>query len=38
MKILEEDKGNVNIILLAQSFSLVYNNSDNVLNKFNEIV
>ena len=37
MKILEEDKGNVNIILLAQSFSLVYNNSDNVLNKFNEI-
>ena len=37
MQILEEDKGNLNIILLAQSFSLVYDNSDNVSNKFNEI-
>ena len=37
MQILEEDKGNVNIILLAQSFSLIYDNSENVSNKFNEI-
>lgn len=37
MQILEEDKGNINIILLAQSFSLIYDNSENVSNKFNEI-
>ena len=37
MEILEEDNTNLNIILLAQSFSLIYNNSEEVLNKFNDI-
>ena len=37
IKILEEDEQNINIILLAQSFSLVYKDSDYVLNQFNEI-
>ena len=37
MEILEEDNTNLNIILLAQSFTLIYNNSEEVLNKFNDI-
>tara|TARA_B100000963_G_scaffold183130_1_gene159174 strand:+ start:104 stop:1891 length:1788 start_codon:yes stop_codon:yes gene_type:complete len=37
MEILEEDNTNLNIILLAQSFTLIYNNSEQVLNKFNDI-
>jgi outer membrane PBP1 activator LpoA protein len=37
MEILEEDNTNLNIILLAQSLSLIYNNSEEVLNKFNDI-
>ncbi len=37
MEILEEDNTNLNIILLAQSFTLIYNNSKEVLNKFNDI-
>ena len=37
MEILEDDKTNLNIILLAQSFTLIYNNSEEVLNKFNDI-
>ena len=34
MEILEDDKSNLNIILLAQSFSLVYSNSKEIPNKF----
>ena len=37
MEILEDNKSNLNIILLAQSFSLVYNNSQSISSKFNEI-
>ena len=37
MEILEDDKSNLNIILLAQSFSLVYSNSKEIPNKFDEI-
>ena len=37
MEILEEDNTNLNIIFLAQSFTLIYNNSEEVLNKFNDI-
>jgi len=37
MEILEDDKSNLNIILLAQSFSLVYSNSQEISNKFDEI-
>ena len=37
MEILEENNTNLNIILLAQSFTLIYNNSEEVLNKFNDI-
>ena len=37
LEILEEDNTNLNIILLAQSFTLIYNNSEEVLNKFNDI-
>ena len=37
MEILEDNKSNLNIILLAQSFSLVYSNSKEISNKFDEI-
>jgi hypothetical protein len=37
MEILEDNKSNLNIILLAQSFSLVYSNSQEISNKFDEI-
>ena len=37
MEILEDNKSNLNIILLAQSFSLVYNNSQEISRKFDEI-
>tara|TARA_Y100001970_G_scaffold125320_2_gene155073 strand:- start:1423 stop:3210 length:1788 start_codon:yes stop_codon:yes gene_type:complete len=37
MEILEDNKSNLNIILLAQSFSLVYSNSQEISSKFNEI-
>jgi len=37
MEILEENNSNLNIILLAQSFTLIYNNSEEVSNTFNEI-
>jgi len=37
MEILEDNKSNLNIILLAQSFSLVYSNSKDISSKFNEI-
>ncbi len=37
MEILEDNKSNLNIILLAQSFSLVYSNSQQISNKFDEI-
>ena len=37
MEILEDDKSNLNIILLAQSFSLVYSNSQEISSKFDEI-
>ena len=37
LEILEENNSNLNIILLAQSFALIYNNSEQVSNKFNEI-
>jgi len=37
MEILEDNKSNLNIILLAQSFSLVYNNSQEISSKFDEI-
>ena len=37
MEILEDNTSNLNIILLAQSFSLVYSNSKEISNKFDEI-
>ena len=37
MEILEDNKSNLNIILLAQSFSLVYSNSQEISNKFDQI-
>jgi hypothetical protein len=37
MEILEDNKSNLNIILLAQSFSLVYSNSQEISRKFDEI-
>ena len=37
MEIIEDNKSNLNIILLAQSFSLVYRNSQEISNKFDEI-
>ena len=37
MEILEDNKSNLNIILLAQSFSLVYSNSQEISSKFDEI-
>ena len=37
MEIIEDNKSNLNIILLAQSFSLVYSNSQEISNKFDEI-
>ena len=37
MEILEDNKSNLNIILLAQSFSLVYTNSQEISSKFDEI-
>ena len=37
MEILEDNKSNLNIILLAQSFSLVYSNSREISSKFDEI-
>ena len=37
MEIVEDNKSNLNIILLAQSFSLVYSNSKEISNKFDEI-
>ena len=37
MEILEDNKSNLNIILLAQSFSLVYSNLQEISNKFDEI-
>ena len=37
MEITEDNKSNLNIILLAQSFSLVYSNSKEISNKFDEI-
>lgn len=37
MEILEDNKSNLNIILLAQSFSLVYSNSQEIASKFDEI-
>ena len=37
MEITEDNKSNLNIILLAQSFSLVYSNSQEISNKFDEI-
>lgn len=37
MEILEENNSNLNIILLAQSFTLIYNNPGEVSNKFNDI-
>ena len=37
MEILEDNKSNLNIILLAQSFSLVYSNSKEISSKFDEI-
>ena len=37
MEIIEDNKSNLNIILLAQSFSLVYSNSQEISNKFDQI-
>lgn len=37
MEITEDNKSNLNIILLAQSFSLVYSNSQEISSKFDEI-
>jgi hypothetical protein len=37
MEIVEDNKSNLNIILLAQSFSLVYSNSQKISSKFDEI-
>jgi len=37
MEIVEDNKSNLNIILLAQSFSLVYSNSQEISSKFDEI-
>ncbi len=37
MEIIEDNKSNLNIILLAQSFSLVYSNSQEISSKFDEI-
>jgi len=37
MEILEDNTSNLNIILLAQSFSLVYSNSQEISSKFDEI-
>ena len=37
MEIVEDNKINLNIILLAQAFSLVYSNSKEISSKFNEI-
>ena len=37
MEIVEDNKSNLNIILLAQAFSLVYSNSKEISSKFNEI-
>ena len=37
MEILEDNKSNLNIILLAQSFSLAYSNSQEISSKFDEI-
>ena len=37
MEITEDNKSNLNIILLAQSFSLVYSNSKEISSKFDEI-
>ena len=37
MEILEDNTSNLNIILLAQSFSLIYSNSKEISNKFDEI-
>jgi hypothetical protein len=37
MEILEDNKSNLNIILLAQSFSLVYSNPQEISRKFDEI-
>ena len=37
MEITEDNKSNLNIILLAQSFSLVYSNSREISSKFDEI-
>ena len=37
MEITEDNNSNLNIILLAQSFSLIYSNSQGISNKFNEI-
>jgi len=37
MEILEDNTSNLNIILLAQSFSLVYSNSKEISSKFDEI-
>ena len=37
MEITEDNKSNLNIILLAQSFSLVYSNSQEISNKFDKI-
>ena len=37
MEIVEDNKSNLNIILLAQAFSLVYSNSKEISSKFDEI-
>ena len=37
MEIVEDNKSNLNIIILAQSFSLVYSNSQEISSKFDEI-
>jgi outer membrane PBP1 activator LpoA protein len=37
MEIIEKNNSNLDIILLAQSFTLIYNNSEEVPNKFNDI-